>query len=472
MTARTLLALLGALGVAVLAVVLLSGSDDRYEAHIVLRDAGGLRKGANVRLDGAPVGRVTGLKLDHDHALATVRLEHQVAPLGAGASVLIQADGIFGERYVELRRGDVSRPLPDGTTIPMARAAVSTRLDDVIDTLDTDTRGALQQFLNEQGTLIVGRGRDLAGVLAALPSGLGQTRQLLDQLSTDNAALGRLVDESDRVVGAVAQQRGQFGRMVSAASGALGALDTRRAQLGQTLHEAPSTLRSTQRVLAALQEAAAPLAPAARGLQRTSPTLAATLRQLPSFAKAAAPAFAVARKVSPDLRRLGTGATPTVRQLVPLAQELSTYTTDGLDPFTKLLDDVSPDLFGVMEGWARSTQGYDGSSRIFRFGATSGTDTFAPLLQAISARADARKRAGRRPGHATAPAVPALPKLPKLPATPDPQRLLGGITQQLPKAIDDLGRGKPVDAVKDALGGSSADGSGRDDHSVLDLLLK
>lgn len=462
MSVRTVLAA-GAVVAAALAVVLvLTGSDGRYGAKLVLEDAGGLRKGANVRIGGAPVGQVEDLVLDDDdHALATIRLDPSVAPIGEGARALIQADGFFGERYVEIDRGDVAKPQPDGSTIPIDRTSVSTRLDDLVDALDTDTRGALKSFLNEQGTLIVGRGRDLADVLAALPPGLSDTGRLLDQFAADNEALGRLVEESDRVVGAVAGERRQLGRMVEAASATLAALDTRRPQLGATVREAPATLRSAQDVLAALEQAVVPLAPAADGLRVTAPTLTATLRELPAFAAAAVPAFAIAEDVSPMLTELGTRATPTVRRLKPLARTLDTYATTGLDPFSEVLDAVAPDLFGLMEGWARSTMGFDESSRIFRFGATSGTDTFAVLL-------DAMPQSARKPPRR------ALPDGPRLPRLPAPVRdLLPPKVQDLLEdplgTVDKVRGGRPVDAVKDVAGTVRPGGGGGGEQQVPEL---
>ncbi|MEA2171879.1 MAG: phospholipid/cholesterol/gamma-HCH transport system substrate-binding protein [Solirubrobacteraceae bacterium] len=481
MSAKPILFAVAALAALAL-VLVLNGSDDRYKAKIVLQDAGGLRKGANVRFDGAPVGKVEDLVLDkNDHALATIRLDGSVAPLGANATALIQADGFFGERYVELNRGDLSKPQPDGTTIPISHSSVSTRLDDLVDSLDTDTQTALKQFINEQGTLIVGRGQDLGSVLAALPPGLTQTGQLLDAFATDNAALGRLVEESDRVVGSVAGQREQFGRMISAAAGTLDALDTRRPQLGQTFQEAPSTLQAARRVLVSLQDAAEPLGPAARGLRNTAPTLTQTLTELPSFADAAVPAFDEAKRVSPLLVKLGTRATPTVQQLRPMARKLAAYTRGGLDGFTTLLQQVTPDLFGTMEGWARSTMGYDNASRIFRFGATSGTDTFAQILKQLPGQTATKReapKAATTPAPSTAGDAPKAPELPKLPALnllpasafDKLNQLLNDTTGKTQETLKDILNGNPGDALKNVLGGTKSDGT--QTQNLLDSLLK
>ncbi len=448
MTARRLaVGVLLAAGVAIFLVA--RGGDDRYMARVVLEDSGGLRKGSNVRVDGAPAGTVTKLELDgEDRAVAELRLDEGAAPIGQNAKALVQADGFFGERYVELTRGDVGTPARDGATIPVNRTAVSVRVDDVIDTLDVDTRSALQAFLAEQGTALVGRGQDVREVLDALPPGLAQTGELLDAFSKDNEALGRLVERSDRVVASVARERKQLGRLIAGAGDTLDVLASRRAGLRETVRRAPATLRSARRTLVSLDRAAVPLIPAARGLRQTAPALQRTLKELPSFTADAVPALKSVARVAPKLQTLADEGTAPVQRIRPLALELASYSNGALGPFTDTLAQATPDLFGVMEGWARSTQGRDASSRIFRFGATAGSDIFGLLLQSPAER-KRRARRSEAPG-STPPALrpePAPPSSPNVPTAPiappeQPRGLLPQVTDLLPAEL-----GKTVDGL-------------------------
>ena len=357
----------------------------------------------------------------------------------------MQIDGFFGERELSLTRGDYrTHPLPSGMTIPESASGVSVRLDDVVNALNMDAQGALRTFLNEQGTALVGRGHDLASVLSALPPSLSGLQELMSQLSANQQALGALVDHSDRVVAQVAAQRAPLGQMINSANGALSALASRRTQLGQTVQTAPATLRQAQATLAALQGAAIPLAPAADGLRATAPSLTAALKEIPAFANAAVPTLNTVADVAPALQRLGDDATPVVRSLPPLTTELTGYTNQALSPITTMLAPAggAANLFGEMEGWARSTSGYDGSSHIFRFGATIGASTFAQLLKDLSVpglpplqprrrqahrlvgRADLDVRPRRPPGrHRGAGAPPALrPRRAPPVAQPPPPR--------------------------------------------------
>lgn len=387
MIRRVVPALLVGAAVAVVAVVYANRSYTGYVTRVVLADAGGLQQGSNVTVNGVTVGQVASLYINRrDQAVAVAHLNRSAAPLGTGAQATVQIDGFFGERELMLTRGAYhSAPQPSGYTIPVQESGVSVRLDDVLDALNPDAQGALKVFLDEQGTALVGRSGELGTTLAELPQTLPGLTSLLSQLSANQRALGDAVDRSDRIVTEVAPQRAELGAFVNSANGALGALASRRAQLGATVQQAPSTLAQARATLGTLQGAAIPLAPAADGLRATAPSLTSALDQIPSFARAAVPTLNEVATVSPRLQQLADTGTPVVRALEPLTNQLQSYTGRALVPVTHLLADQggAANLFGEMEGWARSTQGYDASSHIFRFGATVSPASFKQLLSMV-----------------------------------------------------------------------------------------
>jgi phospholipid/cholesterol/gamma-HCH transport system substrate-binding protein len=440
MSGRRLAVLLALAGATVLAALLVKGGDRDYLVRAVLANAGGLREGFTVRVDGVPVGKVTHVELGAgDRAIVEAHIEDGAAPLGAGARATVRAVNLLGEKYLDLDRGDMRHPDPSPATIPAARTGVAVELDDVLDTLDLPTRAALNVVLDEAGRGLGGRGRDLASLLSALPSALDRTGELVRQVGSDTRALGRLVDESDRVVGAVAAQRPALGRLVSAGAQTLDTLAGRRRELADTVRGAPGTLSALRSALAALQGAAIPLAPAARGLRATAQPLTATLRQLPPTTRVARPALQAALRVAPSLDRLGREGTPLAARLRPLARELRTFST-GIDPATKGLDGGIADFLGFIEGWARTTAGRDEAGHVFRLDTTLGSDLLAALAAAgpqTATRRDARDRMKPAPalGAPAQPGLPApAPSLPQLPALRLPR--LPAVTPKAPQAQD------------------------------------
>src|SRR2546422_9228128 len=75
------LALFAAAAVALASIV--SGGDKAYVLYAKFHQAGGLRKGFTVRIDGAPVGKIADLTLDkHDLVVAKLRIDRGGAPGG------------------------------------------------------------------------------------------------------------------------------------------------------------------------------------------------------------------------------------------------------------------------------------------------------------------------------------------------------------------------------------------------------
>jgi virulence factor Mce-like protein len=463
-----------------LAAIVFGGGSSGYVVYADLHDAGGLVSGFAVRIDGAPVGRVASLSLGrNDLAVAKLEIDRSAAPIGRDARATIQAADLLGEKYVALDPGNRQDPVPSGTEIPPSRTGLGVELDDVLNAFDPSTQDALRSFLNEQGRAYVGRHQNLAALLSVLPQSLTRTRGLLAEFGQNNAALGQLVDQSDQVVSAVAGQRTELGRLVEATAGTLSTLASRGAQLGQTVARAPAALRAMRQALAALQGAAIPLAPAARGLAQTAGPLTATLNELPAFATAAAPALDTITRVAPTLRRLGEQGTPVVTKLHSVTNELGTFSA-ALDPVTTTLDHGIGDILGVLEGWARATQTRDAASHVFRFGLTVGAQTFdslLPLLQTATAASGSKRPAGRpvigqrAAAHAPSatPAKSGLPLPVRAPALPG----LPSAVQHTQSAVNQLLGALGVGGSQGSRGSGAGDsGSGSNLQSLLNYLLK
>src|SRR5580700_7353618 len=119
MTAR--FAALGALGLAIVAVVALlaSGGAAGYQIRVNLPDADGLRPGSHVEIGGVSVGDVKSLKItSQDQALATITIDRADAPIGTDASVIIRPADLLGEKYLDLSVGNTAVAARSGFTIP------------------------------------------------------------------------------------------------------------------------------------------------------------------------------------------------------------------------------------------------------------------------------------------------------------------------------------------------------------------
>jgi len=410
-----------ALAVVAAAVVaawaLQSLTDERgYVVYALFDDAAGIRKNSEVQIGGVPIGTVESLVVTaKDDARVRLRVERSAAPIGRNARAYVRPANLFGEKYVELEPGDVSRPAAEGAEIPRHRTGAPVELDDLLAVLDTSTRARLSILIHESGEALAGRGGDFNAMLARLPPALDQATRLVGDLASDNKALGSLIEESDRVLVAVAQERAALGRLVGSAEGALTSFARRHRELGRAVEATPPLLVELRSTLARLDNLSRPLGPAATAMRSTAQPLAATLRELPSFTRIARPTFRAARDVAPQLVRLASDATPVLNRLRPTARELTAFAR-SLDPVSRLLEGSIDDVLGILEGWARATQARDGLGHLFRGQLVITEQVITSYLRQLeprSRRAAKSPRAGRapeRPRPDTAPKAPEPPR--------------------------------------------------------------
>jgi virulence factor Mce-like protein len=457
----TRVAVLVALAAAVGGIALLASAGDgsSYRLRMELGTASGLRDGSAVKIAGATVGEVAHVRLD-DHDLVQVELALEGGhTVNRGVRVAVRSANLLGEKFVDLTSPRGAPELPSGTQVSAGQVSLPVDLDQALSTLDADTRTRLAILIDESGLALTGRRTDLSTTIQQLPPAFDAVTDLREQVGSDNAALGRLIDRSSGFVGRLTEERRQLTRLVDVAGAGMTTVAARRAALRETLRRTPGTLHSLQNLLADVRRTTTPLKPAAEALSAAAPALRDTLAQLEPFRKAAGPALARAQDVAPLLTKLGREATPTVRRAVPTARDLATF-AEGVVPATRTLDEGIDDLMGTVQGWARAIQGRDSIGHLFRGHMNFGPEEVKSLLARLAPKTPSRRGAADRKAPAapaaTTPSPSAAPKAPsRLPKPGVPE-------VKLPKPVNDvldrlLQPGKTQDAPAPAEAGALLD---------------
>lgn len=469
---------------AALYFTVLKSDDQKYILNVKFADAGGILKNYNVKIGQVAAGAVKEITLDKDdNAVVKLEMDKGAWPIGQGATAKVRPVNLLGEKYIDLDPGDLRRPVPSGTTIPVAKTSTPVELDDALNILDPDTRGKMRIIINEAGLTMAGRGADFNQTLEDLPPALDAAKQVVSEADQENVKLKQLVTQGDRVLAAVEPKADDLGDLVASAADALETAAQRRENLGRTVQTAPAALGQLRTTLAKLQSATVQLAPAADDLRETAPSLATTLDRVPAFTEDAKATLDEATRVSPQLNKLGRRTTPTLKVLQPTLVRLSQFTKD-LQP---LLDSTANDggikgLMGFINGWAGVTDNGDPLGKTFRLRPTIDTTSVTSLLNRLpGSTATKQKSAPKAKAPATkteqAPAAPA--------AAPPAAAAAPKVTDVLPKnplldpvkpAVD-----KTVDDVKKALDGLLGAGkqappdpppaSGGDASKLLNYLL-
>jgi len=135
-------------GAVVLMAIVLLHANRTYEVRVALQDAGQLVKGNLVKVGGNSVGKIRSIRLDdRNQAVLVLRIDDaDLRPLHRGTRAIVRQTSLSGiaNRYVALVPGpDDARPIPSGGTIPAEDTQPAVDLDEVLNTLDAQTRTAL-----------------------------------------------------------------------------------------------------------------------------------------------------------------------------------------------------------------------------------------------------------------------------------------------------------------------------------------
>jgi virulence factor Mce-like protein len=262
--------------------------------YVSLPNIGHLQQHDPVDIAGVRVGQVLQTSTMNNRALVELQLQG-VGPLPVNSSVVVRAEGLLGERYVQLTPGTSHRTLPDGATITETNPikTFTWGLPEALNLLNPKTRTALGQMINGFGQGLDGRGSQLNEAIHVGPTSgadfdtaayailgrpgaaqnfLPYTDAGMTALNTARTALVNMLAPTSQALGNFVTQRAATQRDLFAVNGLelhldygfapthTTAIGNRLVTLGQTLDpvlgEVPGDLRSTE---ALLRDAQAPL---------------------------------------------------------------------------------------------------------------------------------------------------------------------------------------------------------------------
>jgi ABC-type transporter Mla subunit MlaD len=290
-----------------------------YDIKAELPEASGLEKGNQVRLFGRRIGIVSGIVPHQDSstgkitAIVSLKLEKHAGPLPADTTMEVESVSTIGLKYLELKRGNSQRKIPEGATIPVSHAREPVQIQDFFNIFDKKTRIAIQQNTNAFGDGFAGRGVGLNNTIHTLRPLAENSVPVLHNLASPQTGFGQLFVALDKIaqqVAPVAETQASFFRELdtffTAFAGASPSLERTieggPAALHQAIHSLPyeqpfidkatefvSLLRPSAKILtkvaAPLGHAFAVGTPNVRAAAALNAQLASSLQALELFAK-------------------------------------------------------------------------------------------------------------------------------------------------------------------------------------------
>ena len=237
-----------------------------WEIKAQFDNAVNLRKGSFVRVGGVNVGKVVDLDYLHKGdrgAVATLRIDEVGRPIHKDATLKIRPN-IFleGNTFIDLKPGSPSAPVvDDGDTIRINQTSNAVQIDQILTTLQADTRRNLQVLLKELGTGLEGRGaQGWNRSIDYWEDAFRGSAVVNDaQLGLQRHDLSRYISRAATVAGALDRDPEALKSLITDFNTTAAAFAAEQDNLEQTVAELPRTLRAAQPALLALNRAFPPL---------------------------------------------------------------------------------------------------------------------------------------------------------------------------------------------------------------------
>jgi virulence factor Mce-like protein len=193
-----------------------------------------------VDIDGVHVGQVLQTTTKSNHALVKLQLQG-VGPLPKNSQVIVRADGLLGQRYVELVPGTSHTMLPNGGKITETNPSTTyyNGIPETLDIFNAKTRTALGQMIRGLGTAVEGRGQQLNQAIQVGPQSGADFDSAAYAILARPGAAAAFLPATDSGVTALDDNRVALTDTFRPASNALQPLISQRAQAEQGISEIP-----------------------------------------------------------------------------------------------------------------------------------------------------------------------------------------------------------------------------------------
>jgi phospholipid/cholesterol/gamma-HCH transport system substrate-binding protein len=280
-------------------------------------------QGQTVNVAGVPVGDIARVRLEEGRAVVGLRISDGDVKVYKDAKMLLRPKTGLKDMAVQLDPGTPGAgALKEGGRIPVGQTAPDVNLDEVLAALDSDTRDYLKILLGEAEEGLRGRRKDLADTFRRFEP-LGRDLRLInEQLARRKRNVKRVIHNFSLLAEELGSKDDQLAELVDSSNAVFSALAEQEADIRATVHELPASLQATRSALGKAGTLASELGPAAEALRPAARALAPAQRAVRPFMRETTPI------IRDQLRPLVRAANPVVTELRPAMRDLAAISPD------------------------------------------------------------------------------------------------------------------------------------------------
>lgn len=325
--------------------------EDRFELRVELSSAQAVTpgQGQTVNIAGIKVGDVTEVELEDGSAVVTAEVDEEDASLiHPDATVLLRPRTGLQDMTLELDPGEAPGEIEDGAVIPVANTKPNVNVDQILASLDADTRDFLKLLLRGGGDGLGGRGEQLSAGLRRFEPTARDLARINGALAKRRRNLARVIRNFSLLAQELGRSDTQLAEFVSSSNAVLESFANQEVAIRATLRELPGALGETRRTLRATDRLSAEAAPAFRELVPAARALEPALRRTrPFFERTRGP---IRDQIRPFTRQVREPVRD-LRRLGPPLEDTTKGLRNGFADLNLLLNELSFNPPGREEGY-------------------------------------------------------------------------------------------------------------------------
>src|SRR5215213_2790668 len=204
-------------------------------------------QGQTVTIAGVNVGEISKVKLRDGRALVEMKLEKKYGNrVRKDATLLLRPKTGLEDMVIEMAPGtSAAAKAPEGWTIPVQNTLPTVNLEDILASLDRDTRDYLQLLLSGAGDGLKGAGDDLAATFKRFEPGAEYARKMTAKLIERRGSIRRSIHNLRLVVEAVGEKDDQLSQLIDSSNTVFQSFVNQDRNIRDALQQLPPTLKIT-----------------------------------------------------------------------------------------------------------------------------------------------------------------------------------------------------------------------------------
>jgi phospholipid/cholesterol/gamma-HCH transport system substrate-binding protein len=310
-------------------------------------------QGQTVDIAGVPVGQISRVDLVDGRAVVTMKLKEKYGEVYPNATMLLRPKTGLKDMVVELDPGsaDGGKALKSGSTVPVSQTQPDVNLDEILSSLDTDSRNYLQLLVHGAGAGLKGNGQALAAAFKRFDPTARDIAAITSELKTRRRSIAHGVHAFQELATELAGKDKQLARFVDASNAVFAAFAHQDDNLRRTLQLLPGSLRDLNTAMVKTGHFTDQLGPTLGALRPGARALGPSLRQTRPFLRESTPI------IRDEIRPFTREALPTVKLLRPSANSLSA-STNNLVEVTRVVNVLLNELAYNPPGNGIGQEGY------------------------------------------------------------------------------------------------------------------